>query len=187
MYPLPFSAGVGGWGGGSCGGALEAGTGSSLSLLIKKKLARQGCPVLKTLVSEMKWSPYSFHDSTDLENISYRVLSKPSRGRWHSAGLDALLLPGRGPLSTGGSAARPVSRSVSGCALQTWDPRAAPSCRAPRSRTRGELMHLHIPVPFSEKRPLLWKRTAAVQEIKDLNTDKPFLLLSFWTLDFQMT
>ena len=52
MYPLPFSAGGGG--GGSCGGALEAGTGSSLSSLIKKKLARQGCPVLKTLVSEMK-------------------------------------------------------------------------------------------------------------------------------------
>ena len=73
---------------------------------------------------------------------------------------------------------RPADLSLEGGALTVPSPALSHT---------GEFMRFQIPAPFSEKRPLLWKKefffscskTAAVQEIKDLNTDKPFLLLSF--------
>lgn len=147
----------------------------------------------------MKWSPWSFHDSTDLENISDRVLASPAVVAGTAEAWTRCSSPGaaccpraefRGEARAAPSGMRSADLSLEGGAL------TVPSSALSHT---GEFMRLQIPAPFSEKRPLLWKKeffffscskTAAVQEIKDLTTltnlfySWVFELLTFKWLNF---
>ena len=137
------------------------------------------------LVSEIKRSPCSFHDPpSDLENISVPSVKKAQPSLAHrrpghavparTLGRRPRAVPQRGP-----GAPQPASRSVSGCAgcaLRPETPGRHRPCAGPPSRTHCEFMHQFILVRkdhcFGRRNFFFYScsKTAAVQEIKDLNT-----------------
>lgn len=149
----------------------------------------------------MKWSPWSFHDSTDLENISDRVLASPAVVAGTAEAWTRCSSPGAAccPRAEFRGEARGPRPRRPGCALQTWASRAAPSLYpAPPSRTRVSLCVSRFQLLLVRKDHCFGRRnfffscskTAAVQEIKDLTTltnlfySWVFELLTFKWLNF---
>lgn len=156
-------------------------------------------------VSEIRRSPcFSMTPPPTLRTSPHRVLRKPSH-RWHSGGLDTLFLSGHGAAvhgqnsaarARGGSAREPLRQRMRS---STWDLRAALALY--RARPLAHTVSLCISTfqfllvrkdhCFGRRNFFFsCSKTAALQEIKDLNTMTKlfcswvFELLTFKWLNF---